>query len=175
MFARLEFDSEKAAEAILFVAERLDSPTFFYIAKALYFADLVHLEKYGRPIIGDQYIAMRNGPVPSAVYDMLKHVRDNSNTKLSLAANNAFEIKNQCHLIPLRKANENLLSKSDVYALEAGVKRCYGKTFKQLSKESHDAAWESANENDVISIDAVADMLSNSEEIKAFLNNPIPD
>jgi uncharacterized phage-associated protein len=40
----------------------------------MYFADRKHLEKYGRFICGDSYVAMKHGPVPSEIYDILKAV-----------------------------------------------------------------------------------------------------
>ena len=70
-----EFNAEKAIEVILYIAEHIKEPTFHTVSKVLYFADKEHLEKYGRFICGDSYIAMRRGPVPSGVYDLLKLAR----------------------------------------------------------------------------------------------------
>ena len=39
----------------------------------MFYADKTHLQRYGRPITGDVYIAMTYGPVPSGVYNLLKH------------------------------------------------------------------------------------------------------
>src|SRR4030067_924651 len=66
------FDRDKALEVILFVARSLHNPTFHSISKILYLSDKLHLQEYGRLICGDQYIAMEYGPVPSAIYDMMK-------------------------------------------------------------------------------------------------------
>jgi uncharacterized phage-associated protein len=38
--------------------------------KPVYFADRYHLRRYGRPIIGDEYLAMNYGPVPSGTKDL---------------------------------------------------------------------------------------------------------
>jgi uncharacterized phage-associated protein len=38
--------------------------------KLIYFADRYHLRKYGRPVIGDIYWAMKFGPVASTVLDI---------------------------------------------------------------------------------------------------------
>lgn len=66
------FDREKALEVILYIANNLDGATFHSISKMLYLSDKLHLQEYGRLICGDRYIAMEYGPVPSAIYDMLK-------------------------------------------------------------------------------------------------------
>src|SRR5690606_35210841 len=42
------------------------------LLKLLYIADREHLKKAGRPIIGDQPVAMKNGPLHSAVYDLVR-------------------------------------------------------------------------------------------------------
>ena len=42
------------------------------VLKACYFADKAHLNKYGRPIFGATYRAMRFGPVPVEIYEMAK-------------------------------------------------------------------------------------------------------
>jgi uncharacterized phage-associated protein len=42
------------------------------LSKVMFFADRSHLRQYGRPVTGDLYIAMANGPVPSRIYDMVK-------------------------------------------------------------------------------------------------------
>ncbi|MEK7221817.1 MAG: Panacea domain-containing protein, partial [Nitrospirota bacterium] len=59
------FDPDKAIQAILFVARSITGATFHQISKIIYFADKDHLQKYGRLICGDSYVAMKHGPVPS--------------------------------------------------------------------------------------------------------------
>ncbi len=75
MIAPFVFDEDVAIEVILYIANRVPHPTFHLIFKIMYFADKAHLERYGRFICGDSYVAMRNGPVPSVTYDMLKGIR----------------------------------------------------------------------------------------------------
>ncbi len=38
--------------------------------KLVYFADRYHLRKYGRPVVGDEYLAMNYGPVASGTKDL---------------------------------------------------------------------------------------------------------
>lgn len=66
----------KIREAILHVIRTSDLKqtrvTQFEIAKSLFLADRAHLNRYGRPITFDKYVAMNNGPVPSFAYNVLK-------------------------------------------------------------------------------------------------------
>src|SRR5437899_249948 len=87
------FDPEKALQAILFVAHRIPEASFHQISKIIYFADKAHLQKYGRLICGDSYVAMKHGPVPSAIYDILKAVRGDGFCEYVEQAQNAFEVR----------------------------------------------------------------------------------
>ena len=66
----------KVWEAILHVIREADRRnirvTQFEILKTLFLADRAHLNRYGRPITFDEYVAMQDGPVPSLAYDVLK-------------------------------------------------------------------------------------------------------
>ncbi|MEO6666974.1 MAG: Panacea domain-containing protein, partial [Nitrospiria bacterium] len=88
------FDPEKALQAILFVARMLPGATFHQISKIIYFADKAHLQKYGRLICGDTYVAMKHGPVPSGIYDILKSVRGDGSSECTEQALEALEVQN---------------------------------------------------------------------------------
>ena len=45
---KFTFEREKAIEAILYLAGRIEDPTFHSIGKLMYFADKTSLERYGR-------------------------------------------------------------------------------------------------------------------------------
>jgi len=45
------------------------------ILKMIFLADKAHLNAYGRPVTFDNYYAMKEGPVPSFAYDLLKENR----------------------------------------------------------------------------------------------------
>src|SRR4029079_17679981 len=69
---RFSFNEKKALEALVLVANEWPGITAFYASKAVFLADKNHLNKFGRPVVGDRYIAMDNGPVPSVIYDWFK-------------------------------------------------------------------------------------------------------
>jgi uncharacterized phage-associated protein len=68
---RFNFDESKTLEALVYVARAWDAITPFYLSKVLFFADRNHLRAYGRPITGDSYIAMVDGPVPSRSFSAI--------------------------------------------------------------------------------------------------------
>src|SRR6266540_3560826 len=68
----IRFDPERALELVLYVANQLRYPTLHSVSKVVYFADREHLSRYGSLLSGDNYVAMRHGPVPSAIYNLLK-------------------------------------------------------------------------------------------------------
>lgn len=76
MTRKLTPRKDKIIESILYLITRGDKrkrvSTQYDIVKTIWFADTWHLEKYGRPVTFDNYVAMENGPVPSATYDILK-------------------------------------------------------------------------------------------------------
>lgn len=55
---------KKATQALNFFAQKKGGKINKMKAiKLIYFADRLHLRKYGRPIVGDEYWAMKHGPV----------------------------------------------------------------------------------------------------------------
>ena len=74
------FDQEKAIETIIYLSGYVDNPSHLGICKLLYFADKTSLEKYGRFIFGDDYLAMKAGPVPSGAYDLIKAADETNST-----------------------------------------------------------------------------------------------
>lgn len=63
---------DKAVEAVHYLTSIHPGITPYYIANIIYFADKQHMPDWGRPICGDSYEAMENGPVPSNVSHLIK-------------------------------------------------------------------------------------------------------
>jgi len=171
MVQPFRFDEEAAIEIILYVANRVETPTFHHISKIIYFADRAHLEKYGRFICGDSYVAMRHGPVPSGIYDILKDVRYDRPT--ASQANEAFSVQDHT-VIPHRNANLDYLSDSDVECLNMAISKYGNKSFGALTNLSHDAAWRSADANDLIEIEQIVATFENPEPLLEHLRDPYP-
>lgn len=128
-----QFNKQKAIEAILYLANKRPSIDKMSLYKFLFFADIEHLNRYGRPIFGGYYVAMQRGPVPSQIKNLLEHKN-----------NSEFEIIDYM-ITATREANTEYLSSSDLEVLD----QIYGKygnySAPQLSDLSHKhPAWINA-------------------------------
>jgi uncharacterized phage-associated protein len=151
---RLEPDRRKLLEAILYLMGRGERQgdwlTQYQVVKSLFMADTAHLERYGRPITFDNYVAMDAGPVATEAYDMLKpgyswRVKFDADgapwEREPVEGSRAFRFR------PTREPNLRVLSRSDVEALDAALRRVRELGFGGVKDETHThpayiAAWE---------------------------------
>ncbi|GHC66108.1 Panacea domain-containing protein [Neogemmobacter tilapiae] len=72
MNARYRFAAIKALQAIDFMVSQKNPLDLHAALKACYFADRSHLNTYQQPIFGATYKAMKYGPVPLEIYELIK-------------------------------------------------------------------------------------------------------
>lgn len=141
-------DKEKAVEALVYIASKFAGVGRFHAAKILYFAERNHLRTYGRPIVGDRYIAMENGPVPSFAYDVLKGTVHPNDKPL---IDGALERLHGTHYPSYTSAREpdlDFFSASDLESLDQAIEHCRFKSFGAISDETHlHVAWAQADLN----------------------------
>ena len=153
----------RITEAILFLvgeAERRGVPVTQYdIVKSLFLADKCHLNKYGRPITYDNYVAMKHGPVPSTAYDLLKEnrwtMRRLDLPNLPWSRREAPELGRTCcaYERPERAVDEDVLSPSDVEELSTALTVVKALGFKEVRKLTHEDdayvdAWEDEGDSE---------------------------
>lgn len=162
------FDFDKSLNAMLYIANRIDRRDIHKIFKILYFADMSHLDKYGRAITGDRYMAMKFGPVPSSIYDMVKIVR--GDTIYCMDELKAFFKVDKMNLLPLRDADTEILSETDIRELDDSIAKYKDLSFPEMTLVSHGSAWEKAwnnNSDDYISIE---DILTESGAEREYID-----
>jgi uncharacterized phage-associated protein len=169
MVTRFRFDLRKAIEVLLYIAEKC--PDTYTALKVLYFADKEHLEKHGRFICGDTYIAMSAGPVPSGAYDIVKFARGDGFWRADPHIREAMAVEDYYSIVPKREPDLSFLSESDIECLDASIEEYGHLSFGELKRLSHDAAFETADRNDEISLDAIAKSLPDGEIILDYLRN----
>lgn len=142
----IKFDKDKTINAVLYVAHKLKRKDMHKIFKVLYFADREHLATYGRPITGDVYYAMPDGPVPTNLYDILKSARGDG-----FFANNGFdkyfEFVTIAEIKPLQEPDLNFLSKTDIAFIDDSIELHGDMPYGAIRNKSHDLAWKSTSRN----------------------------
>lgn len=147
MAVEFKFDSKRTVSAIAYLAsKRLPDLTKYRICKLLFFADKLHLVRYGRPITGDDYFALDWGPVPSTTLDALN---DEHPLAIKLAALlKKHEAKHPIFALRFgAKVDMRYLSKSDRKVLDQIVHDYGHKSFDDLYNLTHATpaytkAWE---------------------------------
>lgn len=158
---RFRLNRAKAIEVLVWLAERRPGLTPGQIAKILFFADKAHLQRYARPVLGDRYVAMEHGPVPSFVYDALKVDKGFLDPDLAEAVNAAVRLdgsSSRPSIQAQRAANEDLLSPTDRECLGEALSRFGSMPFSELRRLSHgDRAWAETPVNQEIDYELMID------------------
>lgn len=136
MSIRFKTNIHKALEVILWFANQRNGIDFHAILKLLFFAEKLHINQYGRPIVGDSYKALPYGPVGQTTYDLLK-LDPLALESLQLDEETPFSVQGGHHVHPKRPPNLARLSESDVEALESVWATYGGRSFKELTDLSH--------------------------------------
>jgi len=163
-----QFNQTKAVEAILYLAQKVSDSDIYGICKLLYLVDKTSLEKYGRFIFGESYFAMKEGPTPSNVYDLLKQVGKAPVYGLKLEGN---------QVIPLRNPDLDYLSESDIECLDQIIS-VYGKVPNWLrARDAHDDAWQESwhkrgrKRSVKMPIESIVELLTDSVDLADYLSN----
>ncbi|MDP8161955.1 Panacea domain-containing protein [Pasteurella skyensis] len=174
---KVSFDSRKALEVILYITENAPIKDIYHILKIQFFADRNHLEQYGRFITGDNYIAMKNGPVASNAYNFIKLARDSNqcfiDSDFAELIQSSLQVGggNEGHSVKaLRKADIEYLSQSDINCLNKSVEENGKLSFSDLNNKSHDDLWQCTDENNEILLESFVKYSSNPDELRTYLN-----
>ena len=171
MSMRQQFDADKALEVLLYIAKRC--PNIYNALKVLYFADKAHLNKYGRQVCGDSYVALDYGPVPSAVYGFVEYARgDGGWCTAPDAVVEALRIEAPYTIVPLREPDLDFLSESDMECLDAAIRQYGNLSFSQLKRISHrETAYKQSDHNSRIPLDAIVKSLPDGKLLLKYLND----
>ena len=140
----MQYQQEKFANAALFFAENTDAKKLGVtkLMKLLFFADFHHFEEYGRPILGDTYYHLPEGPVPTASYELYKDTfkgkKETGLEKFIQVVTDKVKDYEIQRIEPLQKLDEGVFSKSDLEILEKTAKKFYDTTGTTMSKVAND-------------------------------------
>jgi uncharacterized phage-associated protein len=171
-----KYSAKKFINSILFFAKNTDPKKLGIVKlnKLLYYIDFEHYKKYGRPILGDIYIKMEHGPVPSFSYNLFNMAfRDNDTDEISKKLRDNIEIKinkvkdfNIKSIYPKKDFDSSLFSISELEIMKKVAQKYYSQTGTALSKETHkeDAPWSKTPEMQQIDYNLILDEDSVSKD-----------
>jgi uncharacterized phage-associated protein len=132
---RFRFNQEKFTHLMRLLAKHTSRLDRLKAVKLLYFIDREHLLKHGRPVLGDQYVKMKLGPVPSKAYDLLKEIQKGEGREHGLTTiASGFEY---AVFVAERNYNPDVFSDSERECIKDVLRRYGNQDGKELSDISH--------------------------------------
>lgn len=167
------FNQKAAIQAIDYIVRACDKYTFsldkMSILKLLFFAERYSLRKFAISITGDFFIAMKNGPVASQTYDLLKfknYAKGLAYAKKALKQEGEYAIKSLG--IFLERDDYDELSDGDLEALDFAIDNFGKYSALKLSDISHRyLEWVKASRDGVMDF---ADFFAKDDENSAEFN-----
>lgn len=139
---RFRFDAEKLVHALAFFSTQgVSDLDTMKAAKLLYFADKLHLQRYGRPILGDDYYCMKHGPIPTLSLNIIQSAMagtDAADDAELMAEYFAVNTSGRFpRLVATKKPDLDVFSDTDVEVLRDVVSTYGSKTAWQLRELAH--------------------------------------
>ena len=133
-----ETSYKKATQALNFFARKKDGKINKMKAiKLIYLADRLHLRKYGRPIIGDVYWAMKLGPVGSQAKNVAELSDRLPKGVFTYARKYIKPTDDKRSFVSVEPTELNLFSKTDIECFETIYKTFSDKDQFELADITH--------------------------------------
>ena len=176
MPSQFEFQPEKSLAVAAYLADRTGE-TMYTILKMVYVADRFHLERYGRPITGDHFIAMEEGACPSKIYDSMKALRGQKDKKNYLPnAEKHLAVDATTHDVSVvDMPSIEPLSASDIECLDEVISILKRKGRWVIRDMAHDAAWKSTDPNKPMDFLTIAKSLKDGDILAKHLQTKFAD
>lgn len=139
-----QFELDKAVAAVAYLASRgIPELDKYKIAKLIFLADKAHLVRFGRPITGDKMWALKHGPVPSRILDLLDSAVADPDNPLSDWVE--LSTKYSYRRFSSTSFDQEALSASDIVVLDEVIEKHGGKSFHELKSLTHEMLeWQAA-------------------------------
>lgn len=180
--ATRRYDPDKAVHSLAYLITRLGGVADLYVLlKILFFADKLHLERYGRFMFGETYVAMKAGPVPSGAYDAIKQARGDGELSRPHPLADDFIAVEGNDVYALRNPDLDYLSASNLECLDEAISECGSLPPLELWRRSHaDPAYNETRRvdprrNPPIPIESIARTLRNGGALIEHLSDPCPE
>jgi len=144
--ARPSANEAKLRELILYVSSMCELDESFgsiKLNKILFNADFGAYALWGKPITGVDYFALENGPAPRPMKKILRLMQENEEIAIREKDYYGFD---QHRVFPLRSADiKKLFSVDEINLVFRVIQKCWGRSGKSMSEESHEfLGWSAA-------------------------------
>lgn len=160
---------DRVLETLVYLMTRHPGITQYQIVKSVFFGDRKHLNEVGRPVTFDNYVAMKKGPVPSLILDLLK---PGANFFSIFKADPPWGTKTRGRAHEFRATRgvrQGVLSRTDLEALDYGLKMVLARTEDELEVLLHNdpgykEAWKKRRNDDSSVAIPAGDLLDDKDE-----------
>ncbi len=157
------FNIDKLIHGIIFFVKNTSPERLgkVKLMKLLYYSDFRHMSEFGRPIIGDIYYKLDNGPVPSLTLNLISEAEtcindqpddeDLADTQnyvkkfkeaITITVENYYG-KRKLKFMPQIDFNPLIFSKSDLAVMKKIAEEFYHDNGKEISEKSHqETGWK---------------------------------
>ena len=148
--SQLNFGEKKASsdarlgELILYIADKCAADRCYgaiKLNKILFFADFTAFAQHSKSITGAEYMGLPQGPVPRHLVAVREQLLEEGSITIR---RQAFKTKTQERIIPLRDAQLDLFSSSEISLVDSVIAQYWGKSAKTMSELSHTRIWRLA-------------------------------
>jgi hypothetical protein len=145
---------QRLRELIIYISERCkDAPLFGAVKlnKTLYHSDFRAFERFGIPLTGASYFALRQGPAPKAMVPVLNGLLEEGAITIE---NRAAGNRVQKRVVPQRKAFVELFTGDELALVDEVIKELWDQSADEVSNASHDVRWRTVKLQDLIPYEA---------------------
>lgn len=146
---RYQLDREKLKEAVLLIASHCPPQELGNVKlhKTLYFSDMLFFLREGRPLTGVDYLKQKFGPVARHLSNAVSALE--AEGRLSVSEQEYFGLYKKTYT-PVKQYVRERLSEDEETLIREVADYVRGKSAKEISEISHNAAWESVELGEVI-------------------------
>lgn len=129
----MRFDVEKTVQVLNYLAEKEGgSINYTKALKLIFFADKLYIRRFGRLITWDSYSAMKNGPVASATYNIIKSPDDYNKSNID-----KYIRKSNKDIVSLQPTDTSFLAENECKILDEIYEYFGDKDFSYLWERTH--------------------------------------
>lgn len=168
-------DLDAARAALLYTASSVSRPTVQKLSALFYFADRLHLGRYGALMFGGRYEALKHGPAPVGAYGLLRAAQAHPEDARAYG----FTVQGQGDaspaVVPLAAPDMEELSAAVVDCLNWAIAEHGQADGASLSLLSMDEAWQTCPPGEAMTAAHIAASLPNARAVLEHLADPYPD